>query len=96
MRRKDGAELTTIVLGDTALVFLPGEMLVAHGLRTKRASPYPLTLVAECTDRIGYVPTRKAFAEGGYEPRSSTTAPGSGERLVAETIKMLQEQHAAR
>ena len=37
-----------------------------------------------------YVPTRAAFAGGGYEPTNSTIAHGGGELLVEEAIRLLQ------
>ena len=40
-------------------------------------------------EAIGYVPSRRAYAEGGYEPTSSRLLPGSGERLVEEALALL-------
>ena len=77
---------------DTALVFLPGELFVELGLAIKRASPFRNTLVvAICNDRPGYVPTRKAFAEGSYEVLNSRVVPGAGERLVETALRLLRE-----
>jgi hypothetical protein len=53
---------------DVAVVGLPGEVFVDLGLAIKRASPFATTLVIElCQDAPGYIPTKKAFAEGSYE-----------------------------
>jgi hypothetical protein len=52
---------------DVAVVGLPGEVFVDLGLAIKRASPFATTLVIElCQDSPGYIPTKKAFAEGSY------------------------------
>ena len=68
---------------EVAIVGLPGEVFVEHGLAIKKASPFPVTLVIElCQDDVAYVPTRKAFAEGSYETVNSRIAPGGGEVMT--------------
>lgn len=39
----------------------------------------------------GYIPDRKAYAEGNYEPTSTRAAAGSGEILVENALRMLNE-----
>ena len=75
-----------------ALVGLPGEIFVELGLAIKERSPFRHTIVNElCNDSIGYVPTAKAYAEGGYEATSTPLAEGTGERLVEAALNLLQE-----
>ncbi len=75
-----------------ALVALPGEVFVDLGLAIKRASPFETTLVVELAhDAPGYVPTRKAFAEGSYETVNSRIQPGGGELLVEAAVRLLRE-----
>jgi hypothetical protein len=77
---------------DTALVGLPGEVFVELGLAIKKASPFKNTFVLElCNESLGYVPTRKAFAEGSYEVVNSRVQPGGGERLVEAAVGLLKE-----
>lgn len=77
---------------DVALVGLPGEVFVDLGLAIKKASPFPVTLVVElCHDAPGYMPTRKAFAEGSYETVNSRIAPGGGEMMVEAAARLLKE-----
>jgi neutral ceramidase len=77
---------------EVAVVGLPGEVFVEHGLAIKKASPFPVTLVIElCQDDVAYVPTKKAFAEGSYETVNSRIAPGGGEMMTEIAIKLLQE-----
>jgi hypothetical protein len=77
---------------DAAVVGLPGEVFVELGLAIKDRSPFKHTLVIElCNDAPGYIPTRKAFAEGSYETVNSRIQPGGGELLVEEAVKLLQE-----
>jgi neutral ceramidase len=77
---------------DTAIVTLPTEVFVELGLAIKAASPFKTTLVIELTnDSLGYIPTRKAFAEGSYETVNSRITPGSGERMVEAAVQLLKD-----
>lgn len=77
---------------NVAVVTLPGEVFVELGLAIKLASPFETTLVIELTnDAPGYIPTRKAFAEGSYETVNSHTAAGGGEKMVAAAIRLLEK-----
>jgi len=79
----------------SALVALPGEVFVDLGLAIKRQSPFGLTMVVELAhDAPGYVPTRKAFAEGSYETVNSRIQPGGGEKLVATAVRLLKQLKA--
>ena len=94
MRRGEtiGLEVQVFRLShDVAVVGLPGEVFVDLGLAIKRASPFPTTLVIElCQDAPGYIPTRKAFAEGSYETVNSRIAPGGGEIMVEAAVRLLK------
>jgi hypothetical protein len=75
-----------------AIVGLPGEIFVELGLEIKKASPFSTTLVVElCNDAPGYVPTKKAFAEGSYETVNSRVKPGGGEMLVKAAVGLLND-----
>jgi sugar phosphate isomerase/epimerase len=76
---------------DVAVVGLSGEVFVDIGLAIKRASPFPATLVIElCQDAPGYIPTKKAFAEGSYETVNSRIAPGGGEMMLKAAGRLLR------
>jgi neutral ceramidase len=77
---------------DVAIVGLPGEVFVELGLAIKKSSPFATTMVVElCNDAPGYVPTRKAFAEGSYETVNSRVQSGGGEMLVEAAVRLLNE-----
>ena len=83
--REGKAEIKTILIGsDLALVSFPGEFFVEHGLRLKRESVVRNTLFVGYTNgHLGYFPTIKAAAQGGYGADSSTIVEvGAGEHLV--------------
>jgi neutral ceramidase len=78
--------------GKVAIVTLPGEVFVELGMAIKQASPFETTIVIElANDAPGYIPTRKAFAEGSYETVNSRVVPGSGEALVKVAVQLLDE-----
>ncbi len=95
MRRGEtiGLEVQVFRLSrDVVVVGLPGEVFVDLGLAIKHASPFATTLVIElCQDAPGYIPTKKAFAEGSYETVNSRIAPGGGEMMVKAAVRLLKE-----
>jgi hypothetical protein len=77
-------------VGDLGIVGIPGEPFVGLGLEIKRRSPFPKTCAIElANDSVGYLPTRQAFGEGGYEVVSSPFTPGVGEQLVETALRLL-------
>jgi hypothetical protein len=91
------AEVQVIALGDdVAWVGLPGEIFVELGLDIKKRSPFKHTILVELSNgSIGYVPTKRGFAEGNYEPVSARCAPGSGEMIADAAVKLLNELKTA-
>jgi neutral ceramidase len=89
------AEVQVLSLGsDVAWVGLPGEVFVELGLAIKRRSPFPHTYVVSlANDNIGYIPDRRSYAEGNYEPESARCAAGSGEKLVETAVGLLTRLH---
>jgi neutral ceramidase len=86
------AELLALALGPVAIVGIPGELFVELGLEIQQKSPFAQTVVvALANDDIGYIPTRAAFEQGGYEPTSSPIVPGSGERIAAKAVELLKD-----
>jgi hypothetical protein len=67
-------EIQTFRLGDTAFVGLPGEPFVEGQLQIKLESPTFPTYVVHNTAFAGYIPTRRAFANGGYETRTNNSS----------------------
>ena len=86
-------EVQVIAFGrDTAWVALPGEVFVELGLAIKKRSPFPNTFVVElANENIGYIPDRRSYSEGNYEPESARCAAGSGEKLVETAARILAE-----
>jgi hypothetical protein len=84
-------EIASLRLGSLLLIFIPGELFVEIGLAIRKASPFATTwIVGYAEDYVGYIPTRAAYDEGGYE-----LGPGAWARVGrgAEAI-LLREARA--
>jgi hypothetical protein len=91
-RRDLSTALTIVTIGNLAIVGIPGEPFVELGLALKRSPHFAHTFVAGyCNDLIGYIPTRAAYDEGGYEVDTARIAAGSGEEIVAAALSALGE-----
>ena len=77
---------------DTAIVTLPHEVFVELGMAIKSASPFRTTIVVSLANDLDfYIPTRRAFEEGHYEPTTCPLEPGCGEQLVRAAVDVLHE-----
>ncbi len=87
--------LQVVRIGDVAIAAVPAEFFTSLGLEIKRRSPFRHTVVAElANDWIGYLPDRKGHELGGYQTWTgyhSYAAPGTGEAVVDEVVRMLDE-----
>jgi hypothetical protein len=87
-----------IVIGDIAIIGVPGEFFTFLGQEIKRRSPFRDTYVFElANDYIGYIPDARAFDRGGYQVWTglhSFLAKGSGETIVDEAVGLLETLHA--
>jgi neutral ceramidase len=87
--------MTLVTVGNLAIVGIPGELFVELGLALKANPSFTQTFVAGyCNDLIGYIPTRAAFPEGGYEVDTARIAAGSGETIVDTALSALAAMRA--
>lgn len=98
-KRSRSIEMQAIALGDAVFVTTPGETFVEIAQAIKAGSPFEHTFVTGYTNGvIGYIPTAKAFDEGGYEVTSSFQfyygtyflAPGVEKAVVDAGIRLTQ------
>ncbi len=89
------AEVQGIRVGDIALIGLPGEVFVETGLKIKsraKSRGIKAVVVELANDYLGYLPTDRAFSEGGYEvgvARSLGFGPGLERSLLEVTDAVL-------
>lgn len=84
----DETLIQAIRLGGALILTFPGEVFLEHAQSTLRGLPVESAMVfGLANDYVGYIPTREAFAEGGYEVKTSFVSsrfdPSAGERLVS-------------
>ena len=82
--------LTVIGIGDVALVGYGGEPFVQYAADVRKEHP-ELFVIATCNTNgeAGYLPTKEAFAEGGYESKSSNFTPELSDILQQNVNEML-------
>lgn len=89
-RRELATAMTVVAVGDAAIVAIPGELFVELGLKLKANPHFAQTLVAGyCNDLIGYIPTRAAYDERGYEVDTARVASGTGDTIVDTALEAL-------
>ncbi len=88
-------EIQAVRLGSAALVGIPAEVFAETGLEIEARSPWQPTAVVELANGWeGYLPTARAFAEGGYETllaRSSRLTPETAGAVVQTALEVLSQ-----
>ena len=98
MRLKDGPEffempISSVALGNAiAFAGFPGEPFTDIGRGVKSGSPFKMTICTCLTNgSCGYFPVASAYAEGGYEARSSVFGPTVAQNLIDGQIAQLRK-----
>jgi hypothetical protein len=86
-----------VLIGDVAIIGVPGEFFTVLGQEIKRRSPFRYTYVFElANDYIGYIPDRLSFDRGGYQVWTglhSFVERGTGEAIVSASVDLLERLH---
>ena len=87
------AEVQVLRVGEVAIVGFPSEMFVEWAMQLREDAPFRYTFPIDLANgSVGYIPTRRAFENGGYEPVSSVFTPDVGDVLVGAALELLDEQ----
>lgn len=83
-------EVQAIRVGPLLFAGWPGEIFCEFGMELKqRAEAEQTYVIGYANGSIGYVPTREAYSEGGYEVQSALhLADEAGEVLLEETVAL--------
>ena len=86
-------QMQCIRIGDVALLSVEGEPFAEIGLRIAERSPFAHTLFSGYSNGgFGYIPTREAIEEGGYEvTNGSPFSAGAADVVVDEGLRLLRE-----
>jgi neutral/alkaline ceramidase-like enzyme len=92
-RRTIPWELMGIAIGPSiALISAAGEPFTETAQAIAAQSPFAHTLVSGYSNGgFGYIPTRQAFEEGGYETEATPFNEQAAEALSGEAVRLLQE-----
>ncbi|MBE7040017.1 MAG: hypothetical protein E7398_04760 [Ruminococcaceae bacterium] len=97
LRLQNGPEsfefcVSAVKVGDLVFAGIGGEPFTEIGTRICAGSPFKETVLCCLTNTAGgYIPTRTAYEEGGYEAKSSSLKPGGDDILVNGTIELLNK-----
>ena len=88
--------MQVIGIADGWLVGFQGEVFVEYNLKIKEESPFPKLAVLELANgrMPGYLCTREAFKDGGYETGVSLVDPKTGDNFVETALRLLREAQA--
>ena len=95
LKRKDTPiEVNCLDFGGKVLnLFLPGEAFVEYQLAAQKLRADAVVNVAAYGDGgPGYIPTAKAYLEGGYEPTVALAGPDSEDILLSAMRKLLKSE----
>ena len=100
--------LSVISVGDIAFTVHPYEMFDTNGMELRAgtvgnenydaedqlANPYKMTIITTLSNGThGYVPSLLGYTNGGYSTDITKFAPGTGEQLVGDYLRLLNELH---
>jgi hypothetical protein len=84
-------DLTCLSFGKAVVLHLPGEAFVEYQSKAQEMRKDDFVCVASYGDGgPGYIPTAKAYEEGGYEPTVALAGPKSEEILLKAMAKLLE------
>ena len=83
--------ITVIGIGDVVFTGFGGEAFTAYGQSVRDMVPGKFVVCAVCANGYeGYLPTEKAFAQGGYESKSSLFTPTLEQEIMGTVQNMLE------
>ena len=100
--------ISVITFGDVAFTVHPYEMFDTNGMELRAGSvgnenydaddqlenPYAMTFITTMSNGShGYIPSRLGYTNGGYSADITKFAPGTGEQMVGDYLRLLNELH---
>lgn len=91
---KAKVDIQCLALNNARMLFMPGELFVEYQLAAKKMRPDLFTAMAAYGDYTpGYIPTVKAFSQGGYEVRVSKVTSEAENLLMKAMHNLLNTKH---
>jgi Neutral/alkaline non-lysosomal ceramidase. len=87
-------EVQVIKLGNAVIIALPGEMFSEFEIELKKKCRAAFCFISELSNGTvcGYIPTKEAFSQGGYEVRltsASNLVPEAGDIIIGKAMELL-------
>lgn len=95
----EDVEIQAVKLGELALVGVGGELFTEIGLKIKHNKIFRHTIIVELANGSkGYLPTKRAFKEGGYEtmPTEENKIGEDVEEIILKTVNRLLKHVSGR
>jgi hypothetical protein len=84
-------EVSRLRLGEVQMIHLPGEPFIHYQLFAQQQRPDNFVCVAGYGDGgMGYIPMKKDFDAGGYEPTMSFVSPECEQQLSSAIKELLR------
>ncbi len=85
---------TCLALGDCALLTFPGELYTEIGQHIKAQSPFKHSfIIGLANGYVGYIPTRKAIAEGGYAEDTRRVDAAAEAIVIERSLALLHSMY---
>lgn len=86
------AEITTFSIDGTFFTGWSGEMFVEYSLELKKRCDQPVYIIGLANGTLGgYIVTKEAAEQGGYEAANALISPEAGNLLIKETLKQIEQ-----
>lgn len=89
------AELQALRVGSVILLGMPFELFTDLAAAIRSRTDPAVLIIGYANARLGYVPTRAAYDEGGYEVGVSQLAAEAGDLIVDAAARVVREVRAA-
>lgn len=100
--------ISAVTFGDVAFTCHPYEMFDTNGAELRSGTvgnenyeaadqlenPFEMTMIAtKANASMGYIPSRLGYTNGGYATDITRYSPGTGELIVGDMLRLLNELH---
>ena len=87
--------VTAMAIGDIIIVGFGGEPFTRYADRSRELAPEKFVIAAACANGYqGYLPTKQAFEDGGYESAGSYYTPTLEDEVINAVSEMFEHSKA--
>ncbi len=91
---KINVEQICFIVDNSAFITFPGEVFTEIGMKIKAKSPFKHTyFLGLANGRTGYIPTKEAISQGGYEVDTRWTQAETEDILIEKSLDLLNKAY---